>query len=146
MLVYAATERKGEAAKKAKAVELLGAGAFGISAQVLQEFYTTVTRNSNAALPSKAALKWIERLTRLPCVSITPAHVLRSIAIAGRYRVSYWDAAIIAAAEALGASVLYTEDLNHGQAYGTVMAINPFLDPLAQPGFHDNDQTVLSKD
>jgi predicted nucleic acid-binding protein len=34
-----------------------------------------------------------------------------------RYRISYWDAAIVAAARALGARVLYSEDLNHGQDY-----------------------------
>jgi len=146
VLVYAAKERKGEEAKKAKAVELIGAGAFGISAQVLQEFYTTVTKSSPDALTSKAALKWIERLVRLPCVSITPAHVMRSIEVARRYRISYWDAAIVAAAGELGATILYTEDLNHGQAYGTVTAINPFFDPPPQEGFHDNGHTVLSKD
>ncbi|MER9304105.1 hypothetical protein NKJ06_29030 [Mesorhizobium sp. M0293] len=36
------------------------------------------------------------------------------------------DGAIIAAAERLGVKTLYTEDLNHGQAYGSVVAINPF--------------------
>ena len=44
-----------------------------------------------------------------------------------RFGLSYWDGAIIAAAESLGASILYTEDLNHGQHYGSVQAINPFL-------------------
>lgn len=34
--------------------------------------------------------------------------------------------AIIAAAERLGVRTLYTKDLNHGQAYGAVVAINPF--------------------
>ncbi|PAQ06083.1 hypothetical protein [Mesorhizobium temperatum] len=34
--------------------------------------------------------------------------------------------AIIAAAERLGVKTLYTEDLNHGQTYGSVVAINPF--------------------
>ena len=43
-----------------------------------------------------------------------------------RYGISYWDGAIIAADEALWAKVLYTEDLSHGQRYGSVRAINPF--------------------
>ena len=33
----------------------------------------------------------------------------------------------IAAAERLGAKVLYSEDLNHGQTYGSVRVENPFL-------------------
>jgi predicted nucleic acid-binding protein len=37
------------------------------------------------------------------------------------------DGAVIAAAERLGATTLYTEDLNHRQHCGSVQAINPFL-------------------
>ena len=146
VLVYAAMERKGEEAKRVRAVELLQAGEFGVSAQVLQEFYTTVTRSSAVALSSEEVVEWLGRFVRLPCASITPTHVIRSIQIARRYQISYWDAAIIAAAGELGATILYTEDLNHGQAYGTVTAINPFLDLPAQPGFHENRQTALAKD
>ena len=40
---------------------------------------------------------------------------------------SLWDAMILAAAQASNARVLYTEDLNHGQDYGGVRAVNPFL-------------------
>jgi predicted nucleic acid-binding protein len=48
------------------------------------------------------------------------------IALSRRYQVSYWDGAIIAAAQEMGASVLYSEDLNHQQVYGAVTVINPF--------------------
>lgn len=43
-----------------------------------------------------------------------------------RYRLSYWDGAIVAAADLLGAGVLYIEDLKDGQQYGTVRVCNPF--------------------
>ena len=43
-----------------------------------------------------------------------------------RFRISYWDAAILAAADRLDAPVLYTEDLNHNQLYGSVRVVNPF--------------------
>ena len=39
----------------------------------------------------------------------------------------YYDAALLAAAERLGAPIFYTEDLNHNQVYGSVRAVNPFL-------------------
>ena len=42
------------------------------------------------------------------------------------FRISYWDAALIAAAERLDAPILYTEDLNHDQLYGSVRVVNPF--------------------
>ncbi|MFA6508772.1 MAG: PIN domain-containing protein [Treponemataceae bacterium] len=37
-----------------------------------------------------------------------------------------WDALIVAAANRAGADELWTEDLNAGQLYGAVRAINPF--------------------
>jgi predicted nucleic acid-binding protein len=43
-----------------------------------------------------------------------------------RFQTSYWDGAIIAAAEVMGATTLFSEDLNHGQFYGSVEACNPF--------------------
>ena len=43
-----------------------------------------------------------------------------------RYQISYWDGAILAAAEALGAGVVYSEDLQHNQKYRTVRVENPF--------------------
>jgi predicted nucleic acid-binding protein len=49
-----------------------------------------------------------------------------------RYGISYWDATIIAAAHALGAKILYTEDLNDGQRYGDVQVVNPFVHDPAQ--------------
>jgi predicted nucleic acid-binding protein len=49
------------------------------------------------------------------------------VEVSQRFHISYWDGAIVAAAEALGATVLYTEDLNHGQRYGTVRVENTFL-------------------
>ncbi len=59
--------------------------------------------------------------------------IVAGIEAALRSGISYWDGAIIAAAERLGASTLYTEDLNHGQRYASVRAVNPFL-----PGPHDS--------
>jgi predicted nucleic acid-binding protein len=53
---------------------------------------------------------------------------MHGIWLSERYRINYWDGAILAAAEALGAETLYTEDLGHGQIYGSVRAINPFLE------------------
>jgi predicted nucleic acid-binding protein len=44
-----------------------------------------------------------------------------------RFQLSQWDATIIAAALELGCHTVYSEDLNHGQDYGGVTVINPFL-------------------
>ncbi len=70
---------------------------------------------------------WIDELAEQPCVPIDTDVIIGGIAIAERYKIHYWDAAIVAAAEILGAETLYTEDLNHGQLYGSVRAVNPFI-------------------
>jgi predicted nucleic acid-binding protein len=54
------------------------------------------------------------------------AAILRAVDFERRYKISFWDALIVAAANAADATLLYTEDLNHGQTYGVVEACNPF--------------------
>jgi predicted nucleic acid-binding protein len=116
-----------EEAKRARANELIRASDFGTSGHVLQEFYTAVTRKGGSPLTPDEAFAWVEQFSKLPCVPIDASLVIRAIRIAERYRIAYWDGAIVAAAESLGAEILYTEDLNHGQVYGSVRAENPFL-------------------
>lgn len=126
MLVYAAMGRGAEERKRARAEALISTGDFATSGQVLQEFYTVVTRKGVPLSPARA-FGWIERLVRFPCVAVDAALVIDAIAISKRYRISYWDGAILAAAGSAEAETLYTEDLNHGQVYGSVRVENPFL-------------------
>ena len=93
---------------------------------MLQEFYVSVTRKSDKPLTSAQAVAWLKRLIDRPCAAVDHELVLRGAEIATRYQISYWDGAILAGAERVGATVLYTEDLNDGQTYGLVRAINPF--------------------
>ena len=98
-----------------------------MSGQVLSEFYATVTRKGEPPMPAAEALKWIEVLEQNPCVAIDASIVKRGAELSEKHKISYWDGAVIAAAEAIGATTLYTEDLAHEQSYGTVQAINPFI-------------------
>jgi predicted nucleic acid-binding protein len=127
VLVYAATGRGAEEAKRKRAVELIKNEAMGLSAQILQEFYVTVVRKIAVPLSAEEALEWIEEFEAFPCLAIDCALVKIAIEISERFQISYWDAAVIAATETLGAGTLYTEDLNHGQLYGSIRVINPFL-------------------
>ena len=43
-----------------------------------------------------------------------------------RFQVSYWDAAILAAAKRLGCHTVFSEDMNDGQSYDGVTVVNPF--------------------
>lgn len=128
VVLYAAAGRRGEDAKRARAMDLIQSANFGTSTQVLQEFYVNATRKIAEPLDIAIAVEWIETLCQRPVVSIEPELVLAAIDVSTRFRVSYWDGAIVAAAEALGAPILYTEDLSNGQNYGGVRAVNPFLE------------------
>ena len=126
VLVYSVSQLRDDRAKRDRAVALL-TQPFGISGQILQEFYVTVTRKIKAPLTPDKALEWVEQLELQPCIPVDATLVKNGIVVAERYNISYWDGAIIAAAEALGAKTLYTEDLNHGQMYSSVRTENPFL-------------------
>jgi predicted nucleic acid-binding protein len=126
ILVYAAAGRGAEEAKRARALELIEKQNFGLSAQVLQEFYVTVVRKARIPLTPKAAMEWIEQLEAFPCIPVDSDLIKIAIEISERERLSYWDGAIIAAAEILGAATLYSEDLAHGRQYLTVRVCNPF--------------------
>ncbi len=115
---------------------------FGCSTQILQEFYVNVSRKAEYAMSGEAALEWIEHLEEMPCCPTDIALVKYAITLSARYRISYWDAAILAAAEALGAPVLYSEDLNDGQLYGEVRVVNPFLDAAPATGFHEPTRPI----
>jgi predicted nucleic acid-binding protein len=55
------------------------------------------------------------------------ASISRAIDLESRYDISFWDALIVQAAEQTGASILYSEDLSHGQAYGSVEVVDPLI-------------------
>jgi predicted nucleic acid-binding protein len=126
ILVYAATGTGKDERKRQRAMELVESENFGTSAQVLQEFFVTVVKKASRPLSAEQALEWIEQWSAFPCQAVDHQLVRIAIDRSERYAISYWDAAILAAAEALGAHTVYSEDLNHGQKYGRVRVLNPF--------------------
>ncbi len=128
ILVYAAAGRGPEASKMRRALDLISSEDFGLSAQVLQEFYVTVTRKIQVPMTPVEAVDWIENLEVFPCVTIDSSLVKLAVEASERWRLSYWDGAILVAAELLGATTLFSEDMSHGQRYGSVQVIDPFQD------------------
>ena len=126
VLVYAAVGSGKDAPKRERALELMDSEDFGTSAQVLQEFFVTVVRKASRPLSPVQALEWIEQWIAFPCQPIDHQLVRIAVENSARYQVSYWDATILAASQALGAHTIFSEDLNHGQQYGRVRVINPF--------------------
>jgi predicted nucleic acid-binding protein len=58
---------------------------------------------------------------------VTAATIVRASEISEVWRISFWDAMILAAAEQIGAEQLLTEDLNAGEKIAGVEIVNPFF-------------------
>ena len=97
-----------------------------LSIQVLQEFYVTITRRGTPPLSPEAARAIVEDLTAWRVVEPRARDVLDAIDGSVRWRVSFWDAMLLVAANRAGASVFWSEDMNDGQLYGSVTVRNPF--------------------
>lgn len=126
ILVYAAIGTGKDEPKRERAIALIQSENFATSAQILQEFFVTVVRKAARPLSAVQAMEWIEQLVAFPCQAIDHRLVRVAIERSARYQISYLNAAIISAAEALGCHTLYSEDLNDGQQYGEVKVVNPF--------------------
>ena len=126
ILLYAASNAEEDAVKRAAARRVLALPGVGFSAQVLQEFYVNATRKQALRLSAAEAMDILSSLRGFPILPVTEDLVFAAIEVKTRHQISSWDAAIIAAAEALGARELYSEDLNDGQDYGPVRVVNPF--------------------
>lgn len=126
ILLYAASTAKAEQRKRAKARELLAMEGGGLSVQVQAEFYVNAT--AKFKLPHDQVVGILESLEAYPVLAITEAVFWAALQIKDRYKLSYWDSAIIAAAVELGCQTVYSEDLNHCQSYAGVSVINPFVE------------------
>ncbi|MFZ1153617.1 MAG: PIN domain-containing protein [Solirubrobacteraceae bacterium] len=129
ILLYAISHDPDEQAKATRANEILSARDIGLSVQVLQEFYVQATRETRAdQLPHDQTARLIESFRRFPVQETTVDTVLSAMSTRQRFDISYWDAAIVEAARALGCKVVLSEDLNDGQDYAGVRVENPFSD------------------
>lgn len=133
ILLYAISDDPAEAVKRTQARALLSSASgveWGLSIQVLQEFYVNATAakrgQAKAELSAEHALAAIERFLSYPVIPVTETLLREAIRIKQRYKISYWDAAIVAAALELGATTIYSEDLTHGQSYDGAVVVNPF--------------------
>lgn len=94
-----------------------------LSTQVVQEF---IAASRKLGLTFDLVREIAQTMLDSPLVVIAPSHIQSAMNKAERYGISFWDALILAAAEAGGAEIVYSEDLSHGQDYGGVRVENPF--------------------
>jgi len=128
ILLYSLEQEPVQSLKAAIATEILAGADLALSIQVLQEFYVQATHpRCPDALPHEFAVRLIQKWMRFRIQENTVAVLQEAFVIKGRYQTSYWDAAILAAAQAAGCTEVLSEDLNHGQKYGVLTVVNPFL-------------------
>ena len=119
----------GSPAKQLRARGLLDkhtrAGETLLSTQVLQEFYVAVTRKLATVLEPEVAYEAVKELAVMPTVRIDTPLILSAVQLSQQHQLSFWDALIVRSALEGGASTLYSEDLQHGQAFETLTIQNP---------------------
>lgn len=96
-----------------------------LSVQVLQEVFVNVTRKVSKPLTVREAATLVEDLSAWTVHSPGPRDVLSAVELHERTGVTFWDAMILTSARSLGCEILYSEDLNPGQSYDGVLAVNP---------------------
>jgi predicted nucleic acid-binding protein len=97
-----------------------------VSVQVLQEFFVTVTRKLKKPLTNAKALEIVEEYLTWTVVDNTGRLLTRAIDLQQKAHLSFWDAMVVQAALEGGCDRLYTEDLNPGQRFGSLVTVNPF--------------------
>jgi len=127
VLSYAVSTVPDEKAKARVARSILNEDDLAVSVQVLQEFYVQATRPSrDERLSHGQASALVEAFLRFPVQDTTVTLLRAALDARERYRISYWDAAIVEAARMLGCRTLLSEDLSDGRDYDGVQVVNPF--------------------
>lgn len=98
-------------------------GDTAMSVLVLQELQVNLCKRG---VPQTEASQILRDFAVWPIVDNSLELLMAALDEQARWRISLWDALILAAARCSGASQLITEDFNHGQDYSGVRAINPF--------------------
>lgn len=127
ILLYSLDLEPANAVKFTIANEILASTDLVLSVQVLQEFYVQATHARRPdALPHDIASRFIQKWLRFQIQENTVTVLQSALVLKERFQISFWDAAILAAAKAAHCQHLLSEDLNHGQDYDGITVINPF--------------------
>jgi predicted nucleic acid-binding protein len=104
-----------------------------ISTQVLSEYYVNLTRKLDPGLPAEDAWDDVTALMAWNPRAVDRALLQRGRAIESRYRLSWWDSLVVAAAQLEECAVLLTEDLQDGAVFDGVTVRSPFTLSAAEP-------------
>lgn len=105
----------------------LANGSTQISFQVVQETLNVITRKLAVPVTAEDARDFLDQVLLL-LWKVNPSRALyqRGLALQARYRLSFYDSLIVAAALDAGCTRIYSEDLQHGQQIEGLTIVNPF--------------------
>lgn len=127
ILLYSISRDPAETRKRAISIELLERDDLALSVQVLQEFYVQATRVTRPdPIAHDLAVGLIRTWLRFEVQAITVPVMIEALQIKRVSSLSYWDAAIIAAARATGCREVLSEDMGDGRAFDGLVVNNPF--------------------
>jgi predicted nucleic acid-binding protein len=112
------------------------------SAQVLSEYYSTITRKLNPRVEAEDAWDDVLAFMAWNAQPIDHEILIAAREIERRYGTSWWDASIVAAAQAQRCTTLLTEDFQDGMVFGQLKVRNPFVPRVQEP--HAEYQVKLS--
>ena len=99
-----------------------------VSYQVVQEFFNVAFRRFQHPMNAAEAEQYLITVFRpLLAIHSSSALYVEALRLAGQYRLSWYDCLIVAAALQGECSVLYSEDLQHGQKIEDLRIENPFV-------------------
>jgi predicted nucleic acid-binding protein len=101
-----------------------------VSYQVVQEFFNVALRRFASPMTVAEAEQYLGTVFR-PLLAVHSSHAFyaEALHLQDRYRLSWYDSLIVAAAIEARCAVLYSEDLQHGQRFGDLQVANPMLSP-----------------
>ena len=129
ILVYAHDTEDPEKQQKAQAVifEGIRSDKAVVSTQVISEFYVIITQKIKSPLPRSKAKEETKQLAILEMVEIDLPLIFQAINYQEQWKISYWDALILASADRAQCPKIFSEDFKHQHKYGDIIVENPFM-------------------
>jgi predicted nucleic acid-binding protein len=104
------------------------------SVQVLSEYYVNVKRSNGIGLDPAEAWEDVKAYLAWRPLAVDDTLLMRAREVEQRFRISWWDSMVVAAAQAQDCRFLLTEDLHDGGVFGMVTVRSPFTLDVGEPG------------
>lgn len=127
LFIYAGSTLEEDQEKGVTVRKIITAESFVISTQVVQEFLATALRKPKLGIGENGIDQFLQLASITKVLPISVDLIARACALRRKHKLSHWDSTIVTAALDLGCTTLYSEDLGHGQRFGSLRIVNPFI-------------------